>query len=663
MKGGAPQRLRIALNATGLTNVYGGLLGTINISGGDALLATLDVGAVAGFGTAGVLVGNVNLSGDALLEFSAGQIATIASQSELTLDGEHAFVADMSTPTGNSALNGLTLNAGSLTLELGASLTTSGALMDTGSLNLEYGASLTSGGALTNTGYLQLDIGSNSGGSRLNVAGVLINSGSITIGDTGLQSASSITALGLANTGTVNIFGGSSIIATLDVTSAAGFGAAGALVGDVNLSGDALLEFASGQIATIAADSELTLDGNSTFVADKGSLTTNSALTGLASISGSLNLNIGASLTTSGALANSGSLSLDQNNSIGGSTLKVGSALANSGTIVVGNTSIVTASSITAAGLNNSGTIDIFGGLATLSSVDITAAAGFGATGVLTGNVNLAGDALLEFGGGEITTISGNGDLTLNGGKALIADSSALTSNSALTGLALISGALNLENGASLTTTTALTNNGSLGVGQDSFALGSNLKVGGVLTNDGTIDLGNSLAAVGSSISATGLVNNGTINLYGGSGVYGLLTTGSVTNDGAVNLNAEGETFAGAISGTGSFSLSSGSTLDFGSSAAMGETINFLGADELKLGAAVSFAGSITGFGAGDSLDATTLGAGTKFGFVENAAGTAGVLTLTDTSVVAHLALNGNYNNGDFSLVSDGGKGSLIKFV
>ena len=52
-------------------------------------------------------------------------------------------------------------------------------------------------------------------------------------------------------------------------------------------------------------------------------------------------------------------------------------------------------------------------------------------------------------------------------------------------------------------------------------------------------------------------------------------------------------------------------------------------------GAAGSFAGSISGFGADDSIDATTLGSGTKFAFTENSNGTTGVLKLTNGSSVA----------------------------
>ncbi len=77
--------------------------------------ATLDVASAAGFGAAGVLYGFVSVDsyyGDALVEFTSGEITTIAANSELNLTGSHAFVADASNTSSNSALKGLKTVAG-----------------------------------------------------------------------------------------------------------------------------------------------------------------------------------------------------------------------------------------------------------------------------------------------------------------------------------------------------------------------------------------------------------------------------------------------------------------------------------------------------------------------------------------------------------------------
>src|SRR5204862_7064640 len=96
--------------------------------------------------------------------------------------------------------------------------------------------------------------------------------------------------------------------ATVNLASAAGLGAAGAVNGNVTLTGNALLQFASGQIDTITNGAGLTLDGAQARVADTGALGSNSALAGLASNQGALALLDGASVSTSGALDNQGAL-------------------------------------------------------------------------------------------------------------------------------------------------------------------------------------------------------------------------------------------------------------------------------------------------------------------------------------------------------------------
>ena len=52
----------------------------------------------------------------------------------------------------------------------------------------------------------------------------------------------------------------------------------------LQLSGDSAIEFASGEITSLAADAQLHLNGNDAFIEDSTALGSNSALTGLASI-------------------------------------------------------------------------------------------------------------------------------------------------------------------------------------------------------------------------------------------------------------------------------------------------------------------------------------------------------------------------------------------
>ena len=92
-----------------------------------------------------------------------------------------------------------------------------------------------------------------------------------------------MTAAGLSNTGTIELTGGAATMATLDITAAA----PATLGGTFDLSGDALLEFASGGITAIGAGC-IFLNGAKSLVALSTALTTDSALTGLASNSGTV---------------------------------------------------------------------------------------------------------------------------------------------------------------------------------------------------------------------------------------------------------------------------------------------------------------------------------------------------------------------------------------
>ena len=100
--------------------------------------------------------------------------------------------------------------------------------------------------------------------AALTINGTLTNSSTnnngLYIGNTIIGSGDTVTATGLINTGVIQIVGNGTIQSTLDITSgAAGFGTLGVETGTVVLSSDALLEFASGQIGTIAG--ELSING------------------------------------------------------------------------------------------------------------------------------------------------------------------------------------------------------------------------------------------------------------------------------------------------------------------------------------------------------------------------------------------------------------------
>lgn len=103
------------------------------------------------------------------------------------------------------------------------------------------------------------------------------------------------------------------------------------------------------------------------------------------------------------------------------------------------------------------------------------------APGVLGFNLDLDGDALLQYASGEIGAIAGGVSLTLVGSQAHIADAGTITTNSALTGLSQIAGTLKLLNGASVAVGGNLLNTGAVDIDSDAFTTegGSGFSVGG----------------------------------------------------------------------------------------------------------------------------------------------------------------------------------------
>jgi hypothetical protein len=445
------------------------------------------------------------------------------------------------------------------------------------------------------------------------------------------------------------------------------------LSGHVQLAGDSAIEFTSGQITSLAAHAQLRLNGNDAFIEGSKAPGSNSALTGLGSIGKGavLDLENDVTVSTIGSLVNNGAIYLDVNRADGGSSLNIGGALTNSGhRLFIGNTIALSASDkVTAASLDNThgGRISLGGTGDNQALLDVTSTAGFGTAGTLTGFVALNFNSAIEFATGQITSIANGAGLSLDGTDAFIEDSTALGANSAFTELTAIAGSLFLEFGASLSTTKSVTNSGTIRLDGFSNIGGSSLNIGGALTNTGILHMGSPFLPKSDSVAANSFVNRGSVDLTGGGpGIAALNVSGATTNNGSISITDDTEELAGAVGGTGSFSLSF-AHLQFDSSVSTGQTINEGNGDALILGEAQSFAATISGFGIGDAIDATNFRAppATTFNFVENTVGTGGTLTLTDKSLslTASIQMTGHYSNSDFTLAPDSGTGTLVKFV
>ncbi|HVV92957.1 MAG TPA: VWD domain-containing protein, partial [Hyphomicrobiales bacterium] len=232
------------------------------------------------------------------------------------------------------------------------------------------------------------------------------------------------------------------------------------------------------------------------------------------------------------------------------------------------------------------------------------------------------------FASGQITSIASNSSLALVGSEAFVADAGHTGSNSALTGLATNAGTLDLELGATISTTGNLNSTNRIQVDVFGREGGSHLTVGGTLSNSGSIQLGpgDSSLSADSAIGAAALVNNGSIDLFGGTGgtdatlavagnltnsashainvhASGVLTVGgTLTNNGTINDSGT-MSLAGAIAGQGTIALGDDSSLELHGSVASGQTIALGASSDLVIDNPASFAGTITGFAAGDAID------------------------------------------------------------
>jgi hypothetical protein len=165
--------------------------GVIRLLGSSANQALLDITGSAGFGTAGVLSGYVQLTRDSAIEFKSGEITSLAANAQLHLNGNDAFIEDSTAPGSNSALTGLA--------SIGAGAT----------FNLYNGASVSTTGALANDGTIDLDTNGGTGGSSLTLEGALTNSGALNVGNGSLSSSTKLSTTALTNSGTIFFAGGS----------------------------------------------------------------------------------------------------------------------------------------------------------------------------------------------------------------------------------------------------------------------------------------------------------------------------------------------------------------------------------------------------------------------------------------------------------------------
>jgi len=478
-------------------------------------------------GTAGALIGNVN----------------VAAGAELAFYRNDAYVAVNGTG-GNGVIaneGSVMFSGGTATLVKGITGTGTTTVTSSTTLKLEFAGSDVIANAVVNQGTIDL-------GSGGHISGAISGNGSITksaVGTSILSGENTFTNTIFVTAGTLQIGNGSST---------------GSIASGVNLSSGTTLAFNRTGTLThdgiISGSGALAKSGSGTVI-----LTANSTYTGGTTISaGTLQLGDGG---TTGAVQggividhSSANLTVNRSDSFtyGYALSGVGSfTKAGSGTLTFDTDQAFTGATTVSAGTLQLG---LGGTTGSVGSSFITVASGATLDIQRSNNVTLAaaidgaGTLVKSSGAGTTLTLTQGGsiaNLTVSAGTVQIGDGGATGS---------LSGSASLASGTTLAfnRTGNFTYGGSVS-GQGSFTksgsgtltlTGTNIHTGGTTVSGGTLQVG---GVVGFDYSTYTDINAGSVS-------------GNITNNAAVTFGRTDDvTYAGVISGTGTVTKSNGSTL------------------------------------------------------------------------------------------------------
>jgi hypothetical protein len=191
---------------------------------------------------------------------------------------------------------------------------------------------------------------------------------------------------------------------------------------------------------------------------------------------------------------------------------------------------------------------------------------------------------------------------------------------------------------------------------------------GAGLIGNGQMILTNEKAGVIDGTLSAGLVIDTGSNTIVNSGLIGASAGGSITINSAVTnygvIEANGGVLTLNATVTYGKVLINGGTLDFTQAGAV-NSVTFAGATGvLRLDQSATFHGSVSGLSqtGGSSLDLSDIGfvSAGEASFVENAAKTGGLLTVTDGAHTAKISLLGDYSDLLFTAKSDGHGGTTV---
>jgi hypothetical protein len=684
-------------NVTNAGTISGGIV----FAGVGANMLTLQTGSVlTGDAIGSTASGATNAlvlegTGEADNNFDNFNTLTVQASGDWTLGGDSAF-GDVKVSTGTLSVTG-SLTA--TTLEISAvgrlndygAVTVTGAVTNAGTISGANGVYISGGqgdvynsGGIYATGPSSNGVGLQSGGIVDNYAGakigaqyigVDVNGGAGTVTNAGAiqsygtHSAIQLNAGGSANNSGRIIGGGDGIFL------AAGGTMANKSTGKVTGASDGV--YASGATATVTnagaisganADgvalnsggkvnnqSEGTIGGGTvgvSIVGGAGTVTNAGTISGagfygvgvLLGAGGKVNNQSGGTISGSdfGVYITGGAGSVTNAGTISGFAASVEFAGAGKNTLTLQTGSVLTGDAIGSTAIGATNALVLEGNGVADNNFDVFNTLTVKAT---SGNWTLGGDSIIGATKLSKGALNVNGDLTTSlaqsAGTTLIVSVGELTTIGTTTVSDVLIGTAEWRNAG-----TVKQKGGDVTVGDGAAALLDNAGTYDILDNSG-IDLG----ASGSSL----ITNSGLFEKTGGTGTS--VVTSAIDNTGTIEVSSGTLDLQGSLTGAGKDKVSGASTLEFGSTVAKNQTIDFTdlpsgGLSAIDLIDPSGFSGQIEKFAAMDTVDVA--GDWTYLNFSENSAATLGTLTLQNVTSHADLSLKfvGDYAPSDFNIAS-----------
>jgi fibronectin-binding autotransporter adhesin len=571
----------------GNDDANGSITGNIN-NAGVLTFARSDIptitGIISGAGAVNIENGGVTFTGAqpyaGATTISSGSLVlsgsgSVASSSTLTDDGTFDISQTSSgasikqiTGTGNVVLGGQTLT---ITTGAGSSGIFSGVISGSGGLVLGgagtevlSGANTYTGGTMVSGGTLQIGGGATSG----TVLGNITDNGTVAFDYANTQPLSNV----ISGSGAVQLINGTLQVSTVQSYTGLTTIAAGTL------------QLMSG--GDISASSGLVANGTFDISATGGATIQSLSGTGIVQLGGetlTINTPSNTSNTFSGVMQGTGGVIINGGSEIlSGNNLYTGTTTVNSG----GTLSLMSLNSLAASPIivNGTGTLDISSAINNLSNivtVDIASLAGSGSV-TLGANTLVIANASGTFSG----SISGTGDLTINGGTETLTGASTSTGANAFMGNTTIaSGATLILSGAGSLPAAAITADGTLDMsGASSSATFASL------SGSGAVSLGaNSITLAGPVVSTDSIVAPTPADF-----------SGTISGTGGLTVGGGTQILSGTDTYTGGTSIAPGATLQMGNGTTNGTIVgNIADAGTLAFDYSGStvFSGTITGAG------------------------------------------------------------------